>query len=65
MLRLDGAFLCRGATLTGTSDWKQITWEFNSNDSSTLTLGCRMGLPDNPCTGTAWFDDLVLEKVEN
>ena len=51
-------------SITGTSDWKQITWEFNSNDSSTLTLGCRVGRPDSPCVGTAWFDDLMLEKVE-
>ena len=30
-----------------------------------MSIGCRLGLDSTPYTGTAWFDDLVLEKVEN
>ena len=49
-------------SIVGMSDWKQVTWEFDTGDSTTLTLGCRLG--HNGSTGRAWFDDLVLEKVE-
>ena len=51
-------------SILGTNDWKQITWEFNSGDASILHIGCRLGNHGSSCTGTAWFDDLKLEKVE-
>jgi len=51
-------------SVLGTSDWKEITWEFNSGDATTLDIGCRLGHNGSTCTGTAWFDDLELEKVE-
>jgi hypothetical protein len=45
--------------ITGTSDWKQVTWDFSTGDANSITLGCRLGL----AVGTAWFDDLKLDKV--
>ena len=50
--------------VTGTSDWKQITWDFQTGETATISLGCRMGSNITTCTGTAWFDDLKLEKIE-
>ena len=52
-------------SVLGTSDWKQITWEFNSGDASVLNIGCRLGSHGSACTGTAWFDDLMLEKIDS
>jgi hypothetical protein len=51
-------------SVLGTSDWKQVAVEFTSGESSTLNIGCRLGHNGSTCTGTAWFDDLKLEKVE-
>ena len=50
--------------VTGTTDWKQITWEFTTRDETTITLNCQVGGKNERCEGTAWFDDLKLEKVE-
>ena len=47
-----------------TTDWKQITREFQTGDVTTIQLGCRLDNPQTSDGGTAWFDDLVLEKVE-
>ena len=49
--------------VTGTREWIQVTWEFETGDSTTLTLGCQLGTTSTPCAGTAWFDDLVLERL--
>ncbi len=51
-------------SILGTSDWKQVTLEFHSGDQNVLNIGCRLGHHGRSCTGTAWFDDLKLEKVE-
>ena len=51
-------------SILGTNEWTQITWEFNSGDASVLNIGCRLGDYGSACTGTAWFDDLKLEKVD-
>ena len=50
--------------VTGTTQWTQVTWEFATGDETTTTIGCRLGMPDQVCNGTAYFDDLKLEKVE-
>ena len=51
-------------SILGTSDWKQVTLEFNTSEQTVLNIGCRLGHHGSSCTGTAWFDDLTLEKVE-
>jgi hypothetical protein len=44
----------------GTTEWTQVTFEFQTGDATTMQVGCR----SRDCTGTAWFDDLHLEKLE-
>ena len=51
-------------SILGTSDWKQVTLEFHSGDQNMLNIGCRLGHHGSTCTGTAWFDNFKLEKVE-
>lgn len=51
-------------SILGTSDWKQITWEFYSSDVSVLNIGCRRRGHGIACKGTAWFDDLELEEIQ-
>jgi peroxiredoxin len=51
-------------SILGTTDWKQVTLEFHTGDQNVLNIGCRLGHHGSTCTGTAWFDDLKLEKVE-
>ena len=50
--------------ISGVTDWKQVTVEFTTGDETTITLGCRLGMPDQSCTGRAWFDDLKLEEIK-
>lgn len=51
--------------ISATTDWKQVALEFTTTESeTTLSPGFRFGLEGQQITGTAWFDDLKLEKVE-
>jgi WD40 repeat protein/predicted Ser/Thr protein kinase len=51
--------------IAGTSDWKYVVVEFTTTEvEKTVTLGCRLGLQGQVLSGTAWFDDLRLEKTE-
>ena len=51
--------------ISATSDWKQVTLEFTTTETeTTISPGFRLGLEGQQITGTAWFDDLTLEKVE-
>ena len=45
--------------VTGTSDWTQVEWTFNSGENDVLTVNCSLG-GWGKSTGTAWFDDLSL-----
>jgi WD40 repeat protein/tRNA A-37 threonylcarbamoyl transferase component Bud32 len=46
--------------ILGTTEWAQVTFEFQTGDATTMQIGCHSRF----CTGTAWFDDLHLEKLE-
>jgi hypothetical protein len=46
--------------ILGTTDWTQVTFDFQTGDATTMQIGCRC----RSCKGTAWFDDLHLEKLE-
>lgn len=52
----------RSQVITGTQDWKEIILYFNSKNRTTVNIGFRLGGYDDTCTGTAWFDNLKLEK---
>lgn len=46
--------------LKGTNDWTYVSFEFDSGDSSEVTVACRLGYWCSTTTGTAWFDDITL-----
>lgn len=51
--------------ISATTDWKQVTLEFTTTETeTTVSPGFRLGLEGQQISGTAWFDDLKLEKVE-
>jgi hypothetical protein len=63
-----GANLClfntwtRSNPVLGTSDWTLVSLEFNSESSTEVTIGARLGYWSGTTTGTAWFDDIELRE---
>lgn len=45
------------------SEWKQMTYEFDSGDSTFIELGLYNGVKTALCKGTAYFSDIKLEPV--
>ena len=45
------------------SQWKELTFEFDSGDSDSVRLGLYNGLGNAECRGTAYFSDIRLEPV--
>ena len=43
------------------SEWKQMTYEFDSGDSTSVELGLYNGVKTALCKGTAYFSDIKLE----
>ena len=60
-ISIDGT-MERSKLIDGTQDWTDLTLYFNSGNQTTVNIGFRLGGYDNECTGTAWFDDIKLEK---
>jgi len=60
-ISIDGT-MERSKLIAGTQDWTDLTLYFNSGNNTTVDIGFRLGGYDNECTGTAWFDDIKLEK---
>lgn len=48
--------------ITGTNDWTQLTFMFNSNSRTTVELGFRLGGYEEYSKGTAWFSDFKIEE---
>lgn len=48
--------------LTGTNDWTQLTLMFNSNSSTSIEIGFRLGGYEEYGKGTAWFSDFKIEE---
>ena len=48
--------------LTGTNDWTELTFMFNSNNRTSLEIGFRLGGYDEYSKGTAWFSDFTIEE---
>lgn len=48
--------------LTGTNDWTELTFMFNSNNRTSLEIGFRLGGYDEYSKGTAWFSDFTMEE---
>ena len=48
--------------ITGTTDWTELTFMFNSNNRTSVELGFRLGGYEEYCKGTAWFSNFKIEK---
>lgn len=53
----------RSATLVGDNDWTFRRVRFNTGNSTTITVGGRLGFWSGMTAGSAWFDDLRLAPV--
>lgn len=49
------------STITGTHDWQEIEFMFNSKNRTEVEIGFRLGSYADNCKGIAWFSDLKLE----
>lgn len=49
-------------SITGTSDWTELTFMFNSKNRETVDIGFRLGGYDEKVLGTAWFSDFTIEE---
>ena len=52
----------RTRALTGTNDWTQVSVEFDTDTHTSIELNCLFG-GWGQSTGTAWFDDIELERL--
>lgn len=66
-VRTGGAHICidgtteRSVTISGTSDWQEITLLFNSKNRTEIGIGFRLGGYQEMSKGTAWFSDFKME----
>ncbi len=44
------------------NEWTRVYMDFNSGSNTQITVNCRLGAVNKLTTGTAWFDDVTLEK---
>ena len=63
-----GAHICIAESLeksdnvTGTSDWTEVTFYFNSKNRTSVDIGFRLGGFEDNCIGSAWFSDFKIES---
>ena len=48
--------------ITGTNDWTELTFMFNSNSRTSIEIGFRLGGYEEYSKGTAWFSDFKIEQ---
>ncbi|EPR10041.1 cellulose binding domain-containing protein [Ruminiclostridium papyrosolvens] len=51
-----------GSVLDTNNGWTQIYVDFNSGSNTNAKIYCRLGDAINLAKGTAWFDDITIEK---
>ena len=62
-----GAHICiggtteRSKTVSGTTDWQDLTFYFNSKNRTEVNIGFRLGGYAEKTKGTAWFSDFQVE----
>lgn len=54
--------LSAGSVLDTKNEWTQIYVDFNSGNNTKATIYCRLGDASHYAQGTAWFDDVMVEK---
>lgn len=63
-----GAHICLGKSseksknVIETTDWKEVTFYFNSKNRKEVDIGFRLGGVEGECIGTAWFSDFTIES---
>jgi len=62
-LSLMGGWI-RSEGVFGTSDWTCTSVVFNTGTDTQVTVAARLGFYSGTTTGTAWFDDLRLERMD-
>ena len=62
-LNIHGLDRARTRALTGTNDWTLLQMEFEVMGQDSVQVNCLFG-GWGQATGTAWFDDIALEVVE-
>ena len=50
--------------LTGTNDWTEVKFEFETGNDNSSVLSCMLNV-DGPASGRAWFDDMSLELLSS
>lgn len=53
----------RSRAITGTNDWQEMTFMFNSKNETEVDIGFRLGGFDTLSKGKVWFSDFKMEKV--
>jgi hypothetical protein len=51
-------------SLLGDHDWTPVSVEFDTGTNTQVTVAARVGMFAGITTGTAWFDDVRLMKVQ-
>ncbi|MBR3153176.1 MAG: hypothetical protein IKF52_06240 [Clostridia bacterium] len=51
-------------TISGSTDWQEISLKIDSKDKDSLDIGFRLGGIGGECIGKAWFSDMKIEKGE-
>ena len=49
-------------SITGTNDWQELEFIFDSKNRETIEIGFRLGGNDSKSKGMAWFSDFKLEE---
>ncbi len=63
-----GAHICSNTTqertkmITGTTNWQEITFMFNSKKATEVNIGFRLGGYETLSKGTVWFSDFKVEQ---
>lgn len=52
----------RSQTIPKTTDWRKVTFDFNSGNRREIEIGPHLGWHASVVTGKAWFAEIVLEK---
>ncbi len=66
-LNSGGAHIClnntqeRSKLITGTNDWQELSFIFNSKNETELDIGFRLGGYETLSKGTVWFSDFKVE----
>ena len=63
LLNLHGLTGARSEAVTGTRDWTEVAFEFDTGANDAVQVNCLFG-GWGSATGQAWYDDLELELLE-